>query len=166
MVVAVFLLLTACGFHLRGLGSSTLLITELSVTVVGDPTSSAVHAFQNSLSDNDIMIVDQKLSPWHVVLSDFRNARNVLAVGGVDGNVRNVSLNDGYRVEVFYNGKSIGSLYISNNTSVQYSSAQFIGDSEEEERAHLQLARENAAAALRYINSRVLQMEQKSPNTQ
>lgn len=146
-----------CGFHLRGLGGYSGQIKSVIVASSDNPDEQAVAALKVVLQNNGIALVDKDQTPWKIVLDSFGHKRNQMAIGDGRASTREIQLVDGYRVTVFKDGVSMGSLPISNRTNVEYSSAQYIGSAEEEENAHRQLAEENAYAALRYLDSRAIQ---------
>lgn len=146
-----------CGFHLRGLGGYSGQVKSVIVVSVDSPDEQAVTALKAVLQNNGIALADQDQTRWKIVLDSFSHTRNQMAIGDDRASTREIQLIDGYRVTVFKDGVSMGSLPISNRTNVEYSSAQYIGSAEEEENAHRQLAEENAYATLRYLDSRAVQ---------
>ena len=146
-----------CGFHLRGFGGRSGHVESVLLVSADGSDEQAVSAFKRILQSNGIALARDNRTPWKIVLDGFTRKRNQTAIGGDESSTREIQLVDGYRVTVFKNGVSMGSLAIDSRSTVEYSSAQYIGSAEEEENAHRQLAEENAHAALRYLDSRAVQ---------
>ena len=151
------LLVSGCGFHLRGLDGQKSHVAAVFVVAANDAGEQAVSTFKEVLQNNGIALARDPQTPWKVVLDTFIRNRNQMAIGGQAFSTREIQLTDGYRMTVFKNGKPLGSLPISSRTNVEYSSGQYIGSAEEEENAHRQLAEENAHAALHYLDSLAVQ---------
>lgn len=152
------LALAGCGFHLRGLGDSQdIYVHNVYLAFAGNPDNTSIRALQNVLRQNHVTIASSESeTPWKMVVSDFFQRRFRSAVGGENGSVREYEFNDGYTVTVFKSGENLGSVTVNNRSNISYNSSDYIGGSEEIARAHQELARENAFAAMRFLNSRAI----------
>lgn len=149
LTALLFCMLTACGFHLKGVGNDRINLHTIQL-ISTDDNQNAYHILKNTLANNHIIIT--KEAPWKAVISDFRQTRTITAIGS-DDSTREIELVDSYQVTLFYNGEKIDSTTISNRTNISYSSSEYLGGIAEEKSAHHQLAWDNADATLRFIDA-------------
>ncbi|SUO93538.1 hypothetical protein [Suttonella ornithocola] len=142
-----FILLSACGFHLKGTEQTLKHLSTLNL-ISHDETSLEFITLQTALKNQHIQLNNN--SPWKVVISDYQQQRNQTANSA---NSREIELISGYQVEMFYQNRAIESIVINNRTSIEYSSSEYIGSSEQEKNAKARLTKENAAATIRFIEA-------------
>ncbi len=151
------LTLSACGFHLRGVGGQALNIQSLYLVNNGANSGASAlsfNALQETLKNNGVTLLNHaEENIYKVVISDYSTSRRQIASGGDHGDTREIELTDGYHVALFKGEEAIADIVISNNMNVAYTADQYIGSQEEEKLAHKHIANENANATIRFIQS-------------
>lgn len=140
------LLLTACGFHLKGVETSAH-PTDIQL-ISTDADRMDFNRLKETIKNNRINITDT--AEWKAVISDYESARHIIVTGN-NGNSREIELIDGYHITLFHNNQNIQSTRISNRTYLSYNSSEYLGNTAEESSAHEQIAQDNADASLRFI---------------
>lgn len=152
-------LLSACGFHLKGLGDNSLKLKNIYVISATEKLDAAQQlaydALLDALRDSGVAIVDSEAASAHkLVVSQLHFHHREVAVGGDSGNSRELEITDGYSVALFKDNKNLGETSVQSRSNIAYSAGQFIGSMQEERNTHEELARENAHSALRFIQSK------------
>lgn len=153
-------LLSACGFHLKGLGGNTLNLDNLYVYSNlerhNESQQQAYDVLLDSLKDSGVHISQsEKDSQYKLIVSNFSFSSRQTAIGGDSGNTREVEITDGYTIALFKGEERLGESAISNRRNISYRAGQYIGSTQEESNTHEQLARENAQSALRFIRAKL-----------
>ena len=151
-------LLSACGFHLKGLSGSSLNFSDIYVlSTVEKPDASqqlTYEALLDALRESGVKLVDSEAASAHkLVVSNFRFHSREVAIGGDSGNSRELEISDSYSITLFKDNKNLGETTVQSRSNIAYSAGQFIGSLQEERNMHEQLARENAHSALRFIQT-------------
>ena len=143
LLTLILVFLTACGFHLKGLGDGKMEISELYLRNLGEENI-AFSTLERALKDNGVNLL---------VVADFYSSSRQTATGSSKEDSREIEINDGYELRIIKDDKVLNKTTLNARTNIQYQSNQYLGNERELEESHKQLAEENANSALRFINS-------------
>lgn len=147
--------LTACGFHLRGVGDAKLEPLELYLRNLAEENF-AFSSLENSLKTAGVKLLDGETEGAVVVLvSNFYTNSRQTATGGSRNDSREIEINSGYEIKVLRNSQILGETNLNARSSIQSTPAQYSGNAQEAEEVRKQLAEENANSAIRFINATI-----------
>lgn len=150
-----FAFLTACGFHLKGLGNEQLEISELYLRNLGEGNL-AFSALENALKTAGIKLLNGETEGAVVVLvSNFYINSRQTATGGSRNDSREIEINSGYEIKVLRNSQILGETNLNARSSIYSNPTQYSGNAQEAEAVRKQLAEENANSAIRFINATI-----------
>lgn len=137
--------LSACGFHPKGAGSS---IAAIRLQPAETDTVSYT-TLTTALKENRIRPDDN--APWTAAIGPEQVESTKTASGS--SSTREVELRVSYALALRCANQPAYSTTISSRTNIEYISSEYIGSLEQAKAARAQLARDNADAAIRYINA-------------
>lgn len=153
LLTLILVFLTACGFHLKGLGDGKMEISELYLRNLGEENI-AFSTLERALKDNGVNLLEnEKEGALLIVVADFYSSSRQTATGSSKEDSREIEINDGYELRIIKDDKVLNKTTLNARTNIQYQSNQYLGNERELEESHKQLAEENANSALRFINS-------------
>ncbi|UJF25403.1 hypothetical protein L0B52_04450 [Suttonella sp. R2A3] len=152
-LLSAVVLLSACGFHLKGTQGALSYTPDTLYLVTPDNRGDLALVLRDYIDAQKITLLKQGNDALTVVISDIDNRRIEKAMGNNTDRTREIELNDGFVATISRDGVVLGTRRISSQTSIEYASNTYLGNSEEEREAHIRLMRENADKLLRFISA-------------
>lgn len=144
------LLLSACGFHLKGQADTPPTIRALYLECACDDTLAA--AISNRLQSQGIQLISAPGADLAVSISDPQQNTRDTAIGDSDRS-KEVELSNSIHVRISKNGTTLSQQRIQSSAYIQYNSDTYLGNSSEANEARARLTQENTDKLIRYLST-------------
>ena len=156
LLLSLSLLITACGFHLKGTGRHALHIEGGISLIAANMPVEAVQAVNEAFA-RQVLALDSEDARYVIRLRDFEDSRFESVIGGVHGQSRVTDLRKGFVASIEEGDTVLASQILASETNINYHSEQYLGNLADDERAQHALNRDNADKLLRFFQATVSQ---------
>lgn len=145
------LLLSACGFHLKGTQDNPTLPTLALIFTQTDPLIE--HEITRTLQQHSINLAPPSQTSLHLHISTPKPQRYQNAIGGLNGNYHEIELIDSLSIHITQDDTPIAQTILQSRTNISYDTTHYLASQAEEQQSHKQLAQDNAQKLLRYLQA-------------